>query len=153
KLSKDEQLAKSKEMDRVWKAAESNPAELLPCLRAALEDPGANPWFQFDGSALLVKLDPSRESKALQVRMWANADFDDVDLRTWVQTLAFRGYEGFDVSAAGARWLANPRLKYYVPEHALEVDSHYGSIFLFGSMDEAMARPKLIEMAKDRKHP
>ncbi|MCA1616887.1 MAG: hypothetical protein LC800_22960 [Acidobacteria bacterium] len=152
--SEAESNAKSAAMDRVWEMVKAKPAELLPCLRAALADPQTDPWFRFDGSNLLVSLDPSAASKAEQVRQYAAVDLDDVDLMVWVSTLARRGAEGFDVSGAGARWLAYPKAKYYLPQHgAREVDEFLGGIFIFGSMDEAQATPALLQIAASADHP
>lgn len=145
--------AKSAAMDRVWEMGKGNTAELLPCLRAALADPQADPWFRFDGSNLLVSLDPSAAPKAEQVRQYTAVDLDDVNLMVWVTTLARRGAEGFDVSEAGGRWLAYPKAKYYLPQHgAREVDKFLGAIFIFGSMDEAQATPALLKIAAPAGH-
>jgi hypothetical protein len=146
--------AKSAAMDRFWNAVKAKPNELLPCLRAALADPQSDPWFRFDGSNLLVSLDPSPASKAEQVRQYTAVDLDDVNLEVWVSTLARRGAEGFDVSEAGARWLAHPNAKYYLPRHgAQEVDRLLGAIFIFGSMDETQAAPALLKIAGSAGHP
>ncbi len=91
KLSDAERDAKVEAMDKVWNMAKANAKELLPCLRVALESPDADQWFRFDGSNLLASLDPSPESKAIQVRNYTNADLDDVHLQVWVETLARRG--------------------------------------------------------------
>jgi len=154
KLSKAERASASEKMDKVWKMVEGNPGPLAPCLRAALENPHADPWFRFDGSNLLVSVSPSRESKALQVQAYLSADLDDVEPEVWVETLAKRGLEGFDVSPAGARWLADPKLKYYLAAHGgFEVGAFAGALFLFGSMDEAQARETLFKIANDPNHP
>jgi hypothetical protein len=149
-----ERNAKAAEMDRFWQKVEADKARLLPCLRAAVRDPRADAWFRFDGSNLLVSLDPSRESKAEQVRQYAAADLSDVNLQVWVSTLARRGAEGFDVSEAGARWLALPQPEYYLPQHgAARVDKLLGAFFIYGSMDEAQATPALLKIASDANHP
>jgi hypothetical protein len=149
-----ESKAKSAAMDRFWNLVKSRQKELLPCLRAAIEDPRSDPWFRFDGSNLLVYLDPSRESKAAQVRRYTEVDLVDVDPREWVSTLARRGAEGFDVSEAGARWLALPKAEYYLPEHgAYKVDKFLGAIFIYGAMDEAQATPALLKTASDPSRP
>lgn len=149
-----ESNSKSAAMDRFWNAVKAKPAELLPCLRAALADPQSDPWFRFDGSNLLVSLDLSSSSKAEQVRQYTTVDLDDVSLDVWVSTLARRGAEGFDVSEAGARWLAYPKAKYYLPQHgAQEVDRFLGAIFIFGSMDETQATPALLKIADAADHP
>lgn len=146
-----ESNAKSAAMDGFWNLVKARQKELLPCLRAAVEDPQSDPWFRFDGSNLLVHLDPSPESKAAQVRRYAEVDLGDADLRDWVSTLARRGAEGFDVSGAGARWLALPQPGYYLPEHgAQKVDKFLGAIFIYGAMDEAQATPALLKSAGDR---
>lgn len=141
-------------MDRLWDTVRANPGELLPCLRAALADPKTDPWFRFDGSNLLVTIDPSPESKAEQIRRYVAVDLDDVHLGFWVGILAQRGAEGFDVSEAGARWLAFPKAEYYLPQHgAYKIDSLMGAFFIYGSMDEAQATPALLKIASDAGHP
>jgi hypothetical protein len=154
KLTDSERDSKSAAMDRVWEAVEANPDRLLPCLRVALQDSSADKWFRFDGSRLLVKLDPSPESKTLQIRSYTDVDLDDVDLRRWVTDLALRGFEGFDVSAAGSRWLAYPKARYFLPEHgAYEVKRFQGALFIFGSMDESQATPALVKVISQPDHP
>lgn len=154
RLSDAEREVKIAAMDRVWNMVRARPRELLPCLRAALEAPNADQWFLFNGSNLLVTVDPSPESKALQVRSYTAVDLDDVDLRAWVTTLALRGAEGFDVSAAGERWLTYPRARYFLPEHgAYQVGPLQGALFIFGSMDEAQATPALVRIVSQANHP
>jgi hypothetical protein len=153
-LSEAEQTTKSEAMDRFWNAVKANPAELLPCLRRSLEDQNANPWFRFDGSNLLLSIDPSAASKTLAVRNYAAADLDDVDLRVWVTTLARLGLEGVDTSEAGARWLSYPKGRYFLPEHgAHEVKTLEAALYIYGSMDEAQATPALLKIVNQPAHP
>lgn len=153
-LSESEKSSKSEAMDRVWSSVKANPADLLPCLRESLEDQNANPWFRFDGSNLLVSLDPSPASKTLLVRNYAAADLDDVDLRVWVTTLARLGLEGVDTSEAGARWLSYQKGRYYLPEHgAYEVNALDAALYIYGSMDEAQATPALLKIVNQPAHP
>ncbi len=150
-LNKAEQETKSKAMDKVWSVVEAKPKELLSCLRVALEDPKADVWFRFDASSLLVKLDPSPASKAIQVRSFLDVDLNDADLRTWVQTLSLRATEGFDVSEAATRWLNYPKAKYYLPEHgAYEVSQEDGALFILGCMDESNALTILVKIVSDQ---
>lgn len=154
KLSEADRTAKSAKMDSFWKMVERNREELLPCLRAAVGDPKSDAWFRFDGSNLLVTVDPSPGSKLEQIRQYTAVDLNDVDLRFWVGILAKRGTEGLDVADAGARWLSFPRAEYYLPEHgAFKVDSLLGAFFIYGSMDEAQATPALLKIASDPNHP
>jgi hypothetical protein len=151
-LSKEQQEERGAQMDRVWKMVENDVKGLAPCLRKELEQPNADAWFRVDGSALLVKVDPSKESKALQLRLWSAADLSDVAPAVWVPTLASLGAEGFDLSSAASRWLAG-ELSYFIPQHSLKVGTEAGALFLFGSMDEAYATPTLLKIVGDAQHP
>ena len=152
--SEAERSAKSAAMDRFWETVKSRQKEMLPCLRAALEDPKTDQWFRFDASLLLVSLDPSRESKAVLVRHYTSVDLDDVDLSEWVPRLAHLGAEGFDISEAAARWLAYPKAEFFLPEHgAYHVTKAEGALYLYGSMDEAQATPALLKIASQPSHP
>jgi hypothetical protein len=154
RLTEAERNSKSATMDRFWNMVKADPKRLLPCLSAALQDTSADKWFRFDASNLLVGLDPSPASKAIQLRSYADVDLDDVDLRIWVGVLAARGFEGLDVSEPGNRWLSYPKAEYYLPEHgADEVDVSRGALFIFGSMDESQATPALIKILSQPNHP
>jgi hypothetical protein len=154
KLTNSEQAIKSAAMDRFWQMTKADAGRLLPCLRVALQDRNADKWFRFDASSLLVEIDPSPASKAVQVSSYTYADLDDVDLRTWVRVLASLGVEGFDVSEAGSRWLDYPKASYFLPEHgAYEVETFQGALFLFGSMDESQATPALLKILAQASHP
>lgn len=152
--NESERAKKSAAMDKVWTAVKAKPDALLPCLRQTLQAAGADPWFLFDGSNLLVSIDASDASKRLQIKNYAATNLEDVDLRVWVGTLARLGAEGFDVSVPGERWLAHPKAMYYLPEHgALQVDKFLGGIFIFGSMEEGQATPALLKIAGSTEHP
>jgi hypothetical protein len=155
RLTAAQQDQKSAALDQFWKQVQGDPLRLAPCLRAALNDPTADPFFLFDGSALLVAVDPGIESKALQVRLWSAAPLEDIDLRLWIETLAARAYEGFDVSAAGARWLSDLSHHYAAPGPTgdASIDAQLGALFLFGSQDESRSTPALARIAADGKHP
>jgi hypothetical protein len=154
RLNDAERTAKSNAMDSIWEAVETDHATLLPCLRAALADSNADAFFRFDGSNLLVSLNPSRESKLTLIHAYALVDLDDVDLRVWLQRLTSLGADGFDVSDAADKWLRFPKAFYYLPEHgAYKVTVDNGAMFLFGSMDEAQATPALLKSVTDKSHP
>jgi hypothetical protein len=154
RLSEAERTTKSNALDRVWNLVETKRSELLPCLRAALADPNADGFFGFDGSNLLMSLDPSRESKTILIHSYALVDLGDVDLRVWVNRLVSSGVEGFDVSEPADKWLRYPQAMYFLPEHgAYKVTADNGAMFLYGSMDEAQATPALLRIVSDKGHP
>lgn len=139
-LTAEELTTKGAQMDLVWETVRGKGKDLLPCLRNALKAPGADVMFRFDGSTLLVELDPSRASKELQVQCFSEVALEDVDRHRWISTLAQLGCEGLDVSQAADKWLTDPRASYVIPEHGpFEYEAEEGALFLLGSMEEAQA--------------
>jgi hypothetical protein len=140
---------KSEEMDAVWDAVHQDPQTLVPCLKKALARPTDDTWFLFDGSQLLVAVDPSKEAKTFLLEGLSRVSLDDVDLRSWVAAASALGFEGFNTAALGKRWLSYPHAEYFLPEHgSYQVDRGNGAMFVFGAMDERYATPALIEIAR-----
>lgn len=153
-MNESQVKAQSEKLDVFWNQVRQSRATLLPCLRQALKQDKSGSFFAIDGSMLLVDIDPSGASKALQVRKFIEADLDGTDLEYWVATMARRGVEGFDTSEAGAKWLAYPKAKYELSMHGgFPVNSFIGAVFIFGSMDEELATPMLLRIANDVRHP
>jgi len=154
RMSEQQIKAQSARLDVFWNQVRQSRGLLGPCLRKALEQETSGSFFNIDGSMLLVDIDPSTASKALQVRKFIEANLDGTDLEYWVKTMARRGVEGFDTSEAGAKWLSYPRAKYNLALHGgFPVDSFIGAVFIFGSMDEELATPVLLRMANQVGHP
>ena len=154
RMNDAEMKAASAKLDVLWNQVKQSRAGLVPCLREALKADTSGGFFAIDGSMLLVDQDPSRASKALQVRKFIEANLDGTDLEYWVSTMARRGVEGFDTSAAGAKWLSYPKAKYNLSLHGgFPVNSFIGAVFIFGSMDEDLATPVLLRIANQLGHP
>jgi len=154
RMNESEIKLQSEKLDVFWNKVRQSRATLLPCLRKALKEDTSDGFFAIDGSMLLVDVDPSAASKALQVRKFIEANLDGTDLEYWVKTMARRGVEGFDTSAAGAKWLAYPKAKYNLAMHGgFPVNSFIGAVFIFGSMDEDLAMPALLRIVNNVAHP
>lgn len=152
-LTRDEKNAAAASMQKVWEHVQAAPETYTECLREELRADDADPWFRFDGSALLVQIDPSEASKALQTELWCEVDFAQVDLQYWLELLLVRAGEGFDVTVGAERWLAHENPHYSMPSHGLfAVRRLEGALFLFGGMDEARATPALIRIAAQEGH-
>ncbi len=134
--------------DQFWRDVQEHKAEMVPCLREALENPNADPWFLIDASHLLVMVGPSSESKSMMIRLWENADLRDIPGQRFVQALSKLGAEGYDLSNAAGHWLSS-NARYFLPIHMMTVGPFEGAIFLYGSMDEAQATPALLKLAHD----
>lgn len=148
-LAPEARALKSEQMEAVWDAVRADPSGLVPCLKAALTRAADDSWFRFDGSQLLISVDPSREAKTFLFDALRRVSLDDVDLRTWVRAASALGLEGFDTSELGRRWLFYPRAEYFLPEHgSYRVDRENGAMFIFGALDEQYATPVLAEIAR-----
>ncbi len=149
-----QRAAMSTKLDVFWNQVRQSSRTLVPCLRQALKEDKSGSFFAIDGSMLLVDIDPSDASKALQVRKFIDADLDGTDLEYWVRTMARRGVEGFDTSEAGAKWLSYPNATYALSRHGgYQIGSFLGAVFIFGSMDEDLATPVLLRIANNVAHP
>ncbi|OLD25924.1 MAG: hypothetical protein AUJ04_06765 [Acidobacteria bacterium 13_1_40CM_3_55_6] len=154
RMSEEQIKAQSARLDVFWNQVRQSRGLLVPCLRKALEQETSGSFFNIDGSMLLVDIDPSAASRALQVRKFIGADLDGTDLEYWVKTMARRGVEGFDTSEAGAKWLSYSKAKYNLALHGgFPVDSFIGAVFIFGSMDEDLATPVLLRIVNQVGHP
>jgi hypothetical protein len=153
-MNSDQIKDQSATLDVFWNSVRQSRTKLIPCLRKALVEDNSGSFFGIDGSMLLVDLDPSRASKALQVKKFIGANLDGTDLEFWVKTMARRGVEGFDTSEAGAKWLSYPKAKYNDSIHGgFPVNAFIGAVFIFGSMDEDLATPVLLRIANQVGHP
>lgn len=152
-LSDDEMAVKGKAMDAIWRRVDADHS-LISCLEQAVEDPSASPSLRYDGSALLVHVDPTPAHKAMQAEWWCKTDLADTDARAWVEGLAGLGMEGYDIREGAIRWMVNKGAHYYLAEHgAWNITQDDGAIFLIESMDEEQAFSMLKAALEDPRFP
>ena len=151
-LSEARRRFKSDDVGRVWKLVKAHPKVLAPCLRAELERPDANRWFLHDGSDLLVRVDGTRDALRLQTELWCQDDLDDIQPKSWIETLARRGTQDFDVSVAADRWLANLHRTKFTRDDLVEFTPEDAAAFLVGSMKESKATPALVRIIEQPEH-
>lgn len=156
-LTKSQIQAREVALDRFWAQVKDNKAKFLPCLRQKVADSKTNPFFRFDGSNLLVELDPSLASKHVQVAVYIETPLplDTIFTGRWVSVLTQRGTEGFDVSKAAKRALDDEEVS-FLPnnaEYADESMSNFESaFFLWASQSEERTTPQLFALANDPKY-
>jgi hypothetical protein len=151
-----ERAAKEKELDQFWTTVKAKKQAYLPCLVTGVKDPNSNPFFRFDGSNLLVEIDPSLASKTVQADVFMATDIDMVGARRWVTVLSYRGFDGIDISKAAEHWLdgVDKNTHYTLPEHGdFEVGPYEGGLFLYGSMEEEKATASLLKIVNQANHP
>lgn len=144
---------KTAQLDDFDRQVRAHKEAWLPCLRTALKNPASDGYFRFDGSDLLLRLDSSDEAKAIRLQALHDVDLADIQLRSWVDSLAQLGHAGLDTSAAASRWFTLPNPTYPMPEHSMVAGPSVGTTVMFGSMDEARAVPALAAAARQPKFP
>ncbi len=136
-------------MDSVWSMVRANPTELVPCVKAALEERRTDTFFQFDGSMLLISVDSSPDAKRLQVAALEHTDPRDVQAADWVNAVASRALDGFDTRRIAAKWfdLPDSLARYFLPEHgAAQISKSDAALILYGALPESLATPALSEL-------
>src|SRR5437762_13544286 len=87
KLSRVEQDKKLPALDELWNKVKSDTAKYLPLLRNDLNAPRHNPFFYYDGAALLLSLSLSVNDKTIAAKAIGKCDLADVDCKEYVTTL------------------------------------------------------------------
>ena len=150
-LSDEEMAVKGKAMDAIWQRVDADHS-LIPCLEQAIDDPASTQSLRYDGSALLVHVDPTPAHKAMQAKWWCKTDLADTEARAWVEGLAELGMEGYDIREGAIRWMENKGAHYYLVEHgAWNITQDDGAIFMIESMDERQAFSLLKAVLEDPK--
>lgn len=129
-LSKEQQTAKSQEMDKFWDEVKKNPDLGLPLLRHELKD-RTNPAFFFeDGSMLLLSLSQSMEDETLVLEAISNADLRDVDPGAYFHTVHDLSMKGLDTTRAALHILDDPGFEVSVPMHAMTLPQGMALVYL-----------------------
>lgn len=125
KLSSKEQEAKLPALDEFWNKVKSDTAVYLPKLRDELRQTGHNPFFYYDGSALLLSLSQASKDKELAVASIARCDLDDINREVYVTTLNGLAQDGFDVTVAASKILHDDGFSFFLPQHAMTFNQGY----------------------------
>ena len=152
RLTDAQKHAKEAQLDAFWTRMRTEKTKFLPCLRAKIADPKANAFFRFDGSNLLVELDPSLDSKRAQVAVYLDSPPDLIGVGRTVSILTLRGTEGFDVSRAAKRALDDEEFS-YVTQNDDEMSHFDAALLLWASQSEERSTPQLFALANDPAYP
>lgn len=125
KLSKSEQELKLPPLDKFWEKVKSDTTQYLPQLRDELNAANHNPFFYFDGSALLLSLSRNSFDKQLAANSIAHCDLDDISQREYVKTLNRLSNEGINVTNAAIKILSDTNFSFFIPQHAMTFNQGY----------------------------
>jgi len=130
KLSKAEQQAKFPAMDKLFDKIKNDTAQYFPQLRSELIANGHNPYFYYDGSALLFTFSKSYADKQLIAKTLVKADLDDLNPELYTRMLNQLANEGVDVTAAALKILSDDKFSFFIPQHVFTFDQGYALSYM-----------------------
>lgn len=125
KLTDKEQEIKMPLLDKFWDQVKSDTTKYLPLLRVELTATGHNPYFYYDCSTLLLSLTNNKSDKELAIEAISKCDINDISRKVYVKTLNNLANEGFDVTKAAIKILADEEYSFYIPQHAMTFNQGY----------------------------
>jgi hypothetical protein len=94
----------------------------LPLLRSELKASAHNPYFYFDGTALLLSLTNNALDKQIGADAIVKCDLIDINRRAYVGTLNQLANDGTNVTNAALKILRDTGFSFFVPQHAMTFD-------------------------------
>lgn len=148
RLTEVERTAKSQQMDQFWSAATALGPAAVPCLQDMLAANKQDPFFLYDGSALLFRIDKSPASLAAISAALAGTDLKDVQTVDYLRLLIKLARLDVDIGPLAAKYMAYPSVVTYVPQHgAMKLDRVDAAMLLYGSMKPEVAEKYLESIA------
>src|SRR5438270_4522584 len=126
-LSKEQQNAKSKQMDLFWKEVKAEGTSGVTCVRKLLKKEEKDRYFVFDAVQILLEMDPeSADSVSAIAESLPKVDLDQVDAVAYIRASMWAQQLGADTSAAAKNYLESNHADGYVPQHAMKLDRTMG---------------------------
>jgi hypothetical protein len=148
KLSKSEQQAKFPAMDKLFNKITSDTTQYLPQLRAELIASGHNPYFYYDGCALLFSLSNKIADRNIIAQTIVKADLEDLSPESYTRMLNQLANEGVDVTAAALKILSDDKFSFFLPQHAFTFSQGYALAYMLLPQKNIMYVGKLISIFK-----
>lgn len=130
KLSKEEQQAKYPAMDKLFNKIKDDTAQYLPQLRNELIASGHNPYFYYDGCALLFTLSDKSSDKDLIAREIVKSDIEDLNPEAYTRMLNQLANGGVDVTSAALKILNDDKFSFFIPQHVFTFDQGYALTYM-----------------------
>ncbi len=134
-LTAAERKAKSGEMDAFWNDVAAAQTQALPLLRVELQAADASPFFDMDGTSLLLSLSHTPEDLAVAARCLPRVDLVDVVPRNYFALVHQLTGAGVDTSDAALHVLDDAKFTVPVPQHAMTLDQAQSLVYLLLPVD------------------
>lgn len=148
RLTQAERTAKSQLMDQFWDAATALGPDAIPCVQGMLAANKQDPFFLYDGSALLFRLDKSPASLSAISAALAGTDLKDIQTADYLAFLIKLAHLDVDIGPLAAKYMAYPSVVTYLPNHGtMKLDRVDAAMLLYGSMNPEVAEKYLEPIA------
>ena len=148
KLSKSEQESKFPAMDKLFNKITNDTAQYLPRLRTELIASGHNPYFYYDGCALLFSLSNKISDKNLVAQTIVKADLEDLNPESYTRILNQLANDGVDVTAAALKILNDDKFSFFLPQHAFTFNHGYALSYMLLPQKTTLYVDNLIAVFK-----
>ncbi len=136
--------AKSLAMDKFWKATLAAKSDGAACLKALLAEKRDDPFFCFDGCALLQSMDKERPTLEMIAKTLAFTDLADLQIPAYVSFALDLAKADINTGVLARKYLEQEHVTAYVHQHAMQLDRLSGGMLLYGSMPSGAADRFLI---------
>lgn len=139
-LDQKTRAAKSKAMDAFWSLVKAKGSAGTVCLKQLISGETKDPFFLFDGAALVLSLDHSDAAQAIVIGAVQRTDMHEVDPAGFLRLTLQLSSLGADIGPLAIEYLQQPNVVAQAPMHAMSFDRNMAAVLLFGSM-----RPELVD--------
>lgn len=137
-LSDAEQARKSDELDRFWSQIGEMGPDGLDGLRSALETPGYEPFFYFDGAMLLKSKSKTPDDRQRILNAMKYTDLRSIDQTSYFRVVHELAVDGYDTTEAAFKILEQGQFTVVVPAHALTLEMPVALLYMVLPMQEEM---------------
>lgn len=146
RLTDQEKSQNSAILDLFWEKVKSDTALYLPMLREELQAADHQPFFYYDGAALLIASSGKLADKQLAAQAIASCDLEDISRREYVAMLNRLAHLGIDVSEAAVKILSDPEFSFFIPQHVMSFNQGYCLSYSLLPLPPALYVTKLGEL-------
>ncbi len=141
----DEQMkAKSAELDKFWTLAMSDTIQSPGCLKQMILAETKDPYFCFDASSLLLRLDYKKQYLDVVAEGLKKSDLHDLQLETYLQMAFFLGANGQDIAPLTEKLISYPNAHVFLTMHVITLSAIDASLFLYNQMGTLKAESSLF---------
>jgi hypothetical protein len=153
KLSREEMVKKSAELDVFWKKVDAEKATYLPMLRKELTDASNPKFFAFDGATLLRSISDDRADGQLALDSISRTDPKNASGEGYVGTIHSFAVDGYDVRAAAMKFADSPDFFIYYGFHVMPMDQFNALIYMLFPMEEKVFAGDLAKRLEVESNP